>query len=177
MVRQLRRRVSYANVVSTIALFGVLAGGGAYAATKIGPGDIAKNAVRAKHVKKKQVRSKHIRNGAVTKPKLAAPLRGTTHFARVKSDGTLIDGTATDASRVNDGSYFVEFPASIRNCAGAASSAFVPGSDSSVLRMTTQLSIGVGEGGAPDNDNVRVRLYTNTGTNEDSSFTLVLVCP
>jgi hypothetical protein len=36
--------------MSTIAAFGVLAGGGAYAASKIGAEDIAKNAVRGKHV-------------------------------------------------------------------------------------------------------------------------------
>jgi formylglycine-generating enzyme required for sulfatase activity len=70
--RALRERLSYANVMSTIAVFGVLAGGGAYAASKIGPKDIKRNAVRAKHIKKNQVRTKHIRRGAVTKAKLAA---------------------------------------------------------------------------------------------------------
>jgi len=82
MLNQLGRRVTYANVMSTIAVFAVLAGGGAYAASKIGPGDIAKNAVRAKHVKKKQVRAKHIRNGAVTKPKLA---NGSVNSAKVEN--------------------------------------------------------------------------------------------
>jgi hypothetical protein len=70
--RAVRQRLSYANVMSTIAVFGVLAGGGAYAASKIGPKDIKRNAVRAKHIKKNQVRTKHIRRGAVTKAKLAA---------------------------------------------------------------------------------------------------------
>ena len=59
MLHQLRRRITYANVMATIAVFGVLAGGGAYAASKIGPKDIKKNAVRAKHIKKDQVRAKH----------------------------------------------------------------------------------------------------------------------
>jgi len=80
MLNHVRRRVTYANLMSTIAVFGVLAGGGAYAASKVGPSDIAKNAVRAKHVKKNQVKAKHgarnsvrtrhLRNGAVTFPKL-----------------------------------------------------------------------------------------------------------
>ena len=47
--------------MATIAVFGVLAGGGAYAASKIGSGDIANNAVR----------SKHIKNNAVKAPKIA----------------------------------------------------------------------------------------------------------
>ena len=54
---RIRERLSYANVMATVAVFGVLAGGGAYAASKIGPKDIAKNAVRSKHIKNGQVRA------------------------------------------------------------------------------------------------------------------------
>ena len=46
----MRRHLTYANVMSTIAVFVVVAGGGAYAATKIGPRDIRPNAVRSKHI-------------------------------------------------------------------------------------------------------------------------------
>jgi hypothetical protein len=45
-MKPITRRLTYANAMATIAVFGVLAGGGAYAASKIGAGDIAKNAVR-----------------------------------------------------------------------------------------------------------------------------------
>lgn len=51
---RIKPHLSYANVVSSIALFAVL-GGGAYAASKIGPEDIKKNAVRTKHIKKDAV--------------------------------------------------------------------------------------------------------------------------
>ena len=44
-------------------------GGGAYAASQIGAGDIKKNAVRAKHIKKSQV--KHLAANSVKTPKLA----------------------------------------------------------------------------------------------------------
>ncbi len=40
MLRRLTRRLTYANVMSTIAVFGVLAGGTAYAANTIRSGDI-----------------------------------------------------------------------------------------------------------------------------------------
>lgn len=56
-----RARLTYANVMSTIAVFGVLAGGGAYAASKIGSSDIAKNAVRSKHVKKKAIKGSDVK--------------------------------------------------------------------------------------------------------------------
>lgn len=86
-------RLTYANVVSSIALFAVL-GGGAYAASTIGPKDIAKNAVRAKHIKKRQVRTKHIQDRAVTNPKLAT---GAVNASTVQN-GSL--GTGEFASSI-----------------------------------------------------------------------------
>lgn len=80
MVRGLRH-INYPNVVSTLALIGVLAGGGAYAASKIGSKDIARSAVKTKHLKRSAVTTPKIRGGAVTADKLAegvAPLFGTT---------------------------------------------------------------------------------------------------
>ena len=62
--------------IGALALFLVLAGGGAYAASQIGPEDIKRNAVRAKHIKKNQVRTKHIRDEAITEAKLADGLQG-----------------------------------------------------------------------------------------------------
>lgn len=67
----IHRRLTYANVMSTIAVFGIFAGGGAWAASKIGPGEIAGNAVRAKHIKKNQVRSKHLKDGQIRSVDLA----------------------------------------------------------------------------------------------------------
>jgi hypothetical protein len=66
-----RARLTYANVMSTIAVFGVLAGGGAYAAGRIGADDIAQNAVRSKHIKDGEVKTSDLANGAVSGAKLA----------------------------------------------------------------------------------------------------------
>ena len=46
MLRKLRPRLTYANVVSTIALALAVGGGTAYAATKIGTRDIRYHAVK-----------------------------------------------------------------------------------------------------------------------------------
>ena len=54
-MRSIRGHLTYSNVMATLAVFLVL-GGGAYAASKIGPNDIAKNAVRSKHIKSGQVK-------------------------------------------------------------------------------------------------------------------------
>lgn len=56
--------LTYANVTATIALFGVVAGGGAYAAQKIGAKDIRPNAIRTKHLKNGGVKAQDL--GAMT---------------------------------------------------------------------------------------------------------------
>lgn len=61
MLRQLRTRLTYANVVATLALFLSL-GGGAYAAATIGASDIQSNAIRTGHIKNHEVRSADVRN-------------------------------------------------------------------------------------------------------------------
>lgn len=53
--RRLAARLSYANVASTLALFGVLAGGSAYAAVKLAAGSVG---------------TRQLRNGAVTAAKV-----------------------------------------------------------------------------------------------------------
>jgi hypothetical protein len=71
----IRSKLSYSNVLATISLFAVL-GGGAYAASKIGPSDIAKNAVHSKHIKTGQVKGPDVRNNSLG-------LEKTTEFTDV----------------------------------------------------------------------------------------------
>jgi hypothetical protein len=58
-MNRIRRQLTYSNVMATIAVFLVL-GGGAYAASKIGAGDIRRNAVRSKHIKDGQVKTRDL---------------------------------------------------------------------------------------------------------------------
>jgi hypothetical protein len=69
-MRRIRQHLTYANVMATIAVFGVVAGGGAYAASKIGPNEIARNAVRSKHIKQQAVKTGEIDGGAVNSSKV-----------------------------------------------------------------------------------------------------------
>ena len=52
------KRPSHATIVSYLALFVALGGTGAWAAGKVGSGDIAPNAVRSKHIRDGQVKSR-----------------------------------------------------------------------------------------------------------------------
>jgi hypothetical protein len=66
-----RPRLSYANVVSTLALFLALGGGVAYAANKIKSGDIAPGAVRTSDVHKRAIVSGKLALGAVRTNQIA----------------------------------------------------------------------------------------------------------
>lgn len=60
-----RPRLTYANAVSTLALFLVLSGGVAYAASKVRSGDLAPGAVRTSKVFKRAITSGKLAVGAV----------------------------------------------------------------------------------------------------------------
>src|SRR3954451_3975932 len=62
----IRKRLTYANVMSTLAVFLVLGGGAALAATQLG-----KNTVGTKQLKKNAVTAAKIKNGAINGAKVA----------------------------------------------------------------------------------------------------------
>ena len=80
-MKQIRKRLTYANVMSSIAVFLILGGATAVAAKKIGTGQlkassvktgkIAKEAVKAGKLAKNAVSTPKIANGAVTTEKIA----------------------------------------------------------------------------------------------------------
>lgn len=105
-------------------------------------------------------------------------LKPTLHYARVKSDGTLVDGTAISSSRFSTGTYILSFPPPIDKCAASSNSASFQGFDLSVFRVTAQIAIGVASGGAFSDSGVIVSFFsTSDGSSEDTSFTITLVCP
>jgi hypothetical protein len=74
---QIRKRLTYANVMSTIAIFLVLGGATALAATQlaknsVGTKQLKSNAVTAAKIKKEAVTAAKIKNGAVGTGKLGA---------------------------------------------------------------------------------------------------------
>lgn len=117
-VQQIRQRLSYANVMSTLAVFLVLSGGAAYAAKKIGSHElrggavttakIKRNAVTRSKIKAKAISTAKIVKGAVTNARLAdgsvsleklapgfiAPAaERLSHAANISSDGVVLVGS------------------------------------------------------------------------------------
>lgn len=66
-MKQIRKRLTYANLMSTIAVFLVIGGASAFAATQLG-----KNTVGTKQLKKNAVTAAKIKKNAITTPKIAA---------------------------------------------------------------------------------------------------------
>jgi hypothetical protein len=115
---RIREHLTYANVMSSIAVFLVLGGGAAYAAKKIGSNQlrggsvttvkIKKNAVTASKIKKNSVTTSKIATGAVTNAKIAAGSVDATklvagfttptadklsHSANISAAGTVLAGS------------------------------------------------------------------------------------
>jgi hypothetical protein len=82
-----RRRLSYANVVATVALFLALGGGVVWAAGKIGAKGLKANAVTAGKIKRNAVTNQKIRANAVTAPKVK---NGAIGFAKLAAGTNLI---------------------------------------------------------------------------------------
>jgi hypothetical protein len=88
-VKRIREHLTYANVMTTVLAFIVLAGGTAFAA-----GQLAKNSVGKKQLKANAVTTTKIKKGAVTKAKIKD---GAVDAAKIK------DG-AVNGAKVADGS-------------------------------------------------------------------------
>jgi hypothetical protein len=88
----IRKRLTYANVISTLALFLVLGGASALAATNLG-----KNTVGANQLKKNAVTNAKLKNGAVTGAKINLSTLGAVPNATNAAHATNADN-ATNAN-------------------------------------------------------------------------------
>ena len=70
-MKSIRNRLTYANVMSSIAVFLVLGGATAFAATKIGSNQLKANSVLTGKIKKEAVTTSKVKNNAITTAKVA----------------------------------------------------------------------------------------------------------
>jgi hypothetical protein len=107
-MQAVRKRLSYANVVATLALFLALSGGVVWAAGKVGSKNLKANAVTAGKIKRNAVTSAKIRSNAVTAAKIKA---GAVDFTKL-ADGTNLLLSATAAAVAANGATPVNVPLS-----------------------------------------------------------------
>jgi len=70
-LKQIRRHLTYANLMSSIAVFLMLGGATAFAATKIGANELKANSIKTGKIVKEAVTAGKLKNGAVTETKIA----------------------------------------------------------------------------------------------------------
>jgi len=70
-LKQIRRHFTYANVMSSIAVFLMLGGATAFAATKIGANEIKANSIKTGKIVKEAVTAGKIKKNAVTESRIA----------------------------------------------------------------------------------------------------------
>ena len=95
-MKSVRKRLTYGNVISSLALFLVLAGGSALAANQLG-----KNTVGSKQLKKNAVTSAKIKNGSVTGSKLKLSSIGKVPSASNADHATSADSAANATNAAN----------------------------------------------------------------------------
>jgi hypothetical protein len=105
-VKQIRKRLTYANVMSSIAVFLILGGATAFAAKKIGSNEIKGNSITTGKIKKEAVTSSKIKKDAVTGAKVKESSLG-----KVPSATNADHATTADTATTVGGSRIVTFNA------------------------------------------------------------------
>jgi hypothetical protein len=117
-VKQIRQRLTYANVMSSIAVFFVLGGATAFAATKIGANEIKANSIKTGKIVKEAVAAGKIKNGAVIESKIGDGAVTTNKLADNAVTTPKIANDAVTGDKVKE-STLGEVP-SAANAANAA---------------------------------------------------------
>lgn len=162
----MRPRLSYANVVATLALFLAL-GGSSYAALKL-----PRNSVGAAQIRAGAVHSSDVANGSLQAGDLSGAARkalgagGSVFFAAVSAGGQAVRGNATEAAVEGSGHYEVAFPKAASGCVftatlGATDTAEVPAG-----RITVH----------GDGDRVGVQTYDANGQPASLPFQVLMAC-
>ena len=184
MRRSLRDRLTYANVMSTIAVFAAL-GGTSYALTlprnSVGGAQLRSNSVGATEIRRRAVGSIEIRNRSVRLRDIATTTRESLQdppgqpsvplFQSVNSAGGGSGvGNARGLTPSGDNGTVVHFSRSAASCVPLATITSLPvGTNPDPLGG--QITAQVTEGG-----DVLVRTYDSAGNSKLAPFNLIVVC-
>lgn len=183
MLNRLMRRLTYANVMSTVAVF-VALGGSSYAALKlprnsVGSAQLRTGAVTSSDVKDRSLGVRDLSlsarqslkgaTGAAGPVGPAGPAGATAakYFAVVSAAGGFLRGNATDGGKAGAiGNYVVGFGASTSGCAYSATL----GTNDSSAAPAGRIAVN-DQGGK-----VGVQTYDAAGAAADLPFHLIVAC-
>jgi hypothetical protein len=191
-VKQIRTRLTYANVMSSLAVFLVLGGATAFAASKIGANQLKANSVKTGKIVKEAVTTSKLKNDAVTGAKANEASFGQVPSAKTAETATVAGSAsnviwavvsnpagAGNAALVRSSQpapivtestgVIVQFNRNIANCAWTATRG-LPGEGVEVAGYAEV-------GGATGNPNaIDVRVRDKDGSITDGNFHLVVIC-
>lgn len=184
MIRELRNRLSYPNVMSTVAVF-VALGGTSYALTlprnSVGPSQLKSDAVGRSEIRRGAVRSGEIGDRSLKTRDLSLTARrslrgqqgppGVTYRQSVTSSGGSGVGNATSIMPNPGGGTLVGFSQSVANCVAVVSLTSIPGGP-------TPDPPGNGHVKAEPTGDGRVLVKTFTADNQPAQhpFNLIVAC-
>lgn len=126
----LRSRLSYANVVATVALVLALGGASAFAATQLG-----KNSVGAKQLKKNAVTGEKVRNGSLSAVDIAGPVASAERAVTAQVAGGATTAGRAELAKLAEGALHAS---NADTLGGSPPSAFQP--NGSVRRIDWSVS-------------------------------------
>jgi hypothetical protein len=179
MIRNVRRRLTFANVISVIALFAAL-GGGAYAASKVESRDIAKDAIKNRHIMEGKVKNKALQDDTLEGAKidestLVGVQAGNVLSAVVANPPGMSNATVERAGQqgttVLEGAgnaVHVDFGRDVTQCTWVATR----GAPGVANEDPGFAQTGLGN----TNNRVEVRTRDDAGAPEDGNFHVLAVC-
>lgn len=191
MLARVRPRLTYANVIATLALF-IALGGSSYAAltlprNSVGSSQIRSNAVGSSELRSRSVSGSEIRNGSIRSTDIYSgtrrALRGAAgpagpagpagapaakFFAAVSANGSFVRGNATGGGHpaIGSGSYTVGFAQNVSGCVYTATLGTTDNSVVSAGRITVRDA----------NGSVGVQTSDAAGSPADLPFHLSVAC-
>jgi hypothetical protein len=180
MLGRVINRLTYANVVATMALF-IALGGTSYAAIKLPKNSVGTNQIKTGAVHTGEIRDRTIRLQDLNTTTRAA-LRGQTgpqgvqgpagaaatkHFAAITASGGFARGDARSGGRASAiGTYVIGFGESVSACASTATLGTTDATTVTPGRITVDDQAG----------SVGVQTYDAAGNPADLPFHLIVAC-
>ena len=184
-MRRIRDKLTYANTISTLALF-IALGGTSYALTlprnSVGAAQIRSKAVGPTEIRTGAVRSRDVRNRSLGVQDLSLGARsslrgktgpagpigppGPTYSAAIRATGSEHRGSATESAPRGLNEYLVGFGRNVDECVSTATLATVDGVTPAAGRITV----------APEGGLVLVRTFNAAGDPQRLPFHLIVAC-
>ena len=190
-MRRLRNRLTYGNVVGSLALF-IALGGTSYAVTQlprnsVGSAQIKRSAVGASELRRGAVSSRAVRDRSLRLRDISTATRaslrgsqgpkgdpgpaGVTYRAVVNSGGGLARGNALTTSHQGaTGRYTVAFDRDVSACVATATLSDAPNGPTTEVPPPGRITVGV------EGPRVVVRTFGADGAPQDLPFSVIAAC-